>query len=367
MSQPKPRLPELDSLRALAAIGVIGWHYTNHFNASPLANIMAPFYRHGLLLVDFFFVLSGFVLARTYWTDGRAGAFLINARDRIARIYPLHLAMLCVVATLQWVLVNRLHDPAFIYTFNDKRDFALNLLLLNRTGLERGFSYNAPSWSISTEFVANAVFLMSIVAPRKIASTIMAAIFVLSASIVIHNGLISNAVTTGIDNDVFRTLVGFFLGVALHSFDRRVVARLRLKAGFCDVMSIASVFAFLYYCTKGNFTANSDLSIAAVCFPALIIGAMRGATVTALLRIRPLIYLGTISYSIYLVHFPLQLAIHLISVVLATKMPYANAFFLIGFMFATIALASITYRFIELPGKRILRKFPRSSNVIATT
>ena len=54
------RLHELDSLRP-AAIGVVGWHYASHFGAAPLPSLMAPFYHHGELLVDFFFVLSGFV------------------------------------------------------------------------------------------------------------------------------------------------------------------------------------------------------------------------------------------------------------------------------------------------------------------
>ena len=131
--------------------------------------LMAPFYRHGELLVDFFFVLSGFVLARAYWNDQRSATFANNVRERIARMYPLHFATLCAVAVMQWILVNRLASPPFVYLFNDTYDFALNLLLLNRTGLERGFSFNGPSWSISTEFVVNILFLAAIALPRNIA------------------------------------------------------------------------------------------------------------------------------------------------------------------------------------------------------
>ncbi|MEH2612452.1 peptidoglycan/LPS O-acetylase OafA/YrhL [Bradyrhizobium sp. AZCC 1693] len=107
------RLHELDSLRALAAIGVVGWHYASHFGAAPLPWLMAPFYRHGELLVDFFFVLSGFVLARAYWNDQRSATFANNVRERIARMYPLHFATLCAVAVMQWILVNRLSSPPF--------------------------------------------------------------------------------------------------------------------------------------------------------------------------------------------------------------------------------------------------------------
>jgi peptidoglycan/LPS O-acetylase OafA/YrhL len=355
MNSNKGRMHELDSLRALAAIGVIGWHYTNHFQASPLAYLMAPFYRHGLLLVDFFFVLSGYVLARTYWTAERSASFALNMRDRIARIYPLHFAMLCVVAIMQWVLIHRLSSPPFIYTFNDKRDFALNLLLLNRTGLERGFSYNATSWSISTEFVVNILFLSAILARRRVAAMLVAAGFVVALAIELHNGLISNATFYGIDNDIFRTIFGFAIGVGLYRFDEALIEHVNLKRSLCDLLVIAAVVAFLYYCARGRFTQYSDLLVTLTCFPALIVGATRGGVVKALLRLPPLVYLGTLSYSIYLVHYPLQLALHVVSVATGMVMPYGNAFFLIGFLLLTFAVASLTYRFIEIPCKRLIR------------
>lgn len=354
----KGRLHELDSLRALAAIGVIGWHYTNHFQASPLAYLMAPFYRHGLLFVDFFFVLSGFVLARTYWTDDRSPEFALNARDRVARMYPLHLAMLLSVALMQWLLVHRLSGEPFVYTFNDKRDFVLHLFLLNRTGLERGWSFNAPSWSISTEIIVNMLFLAAIAARRRMAAVLLSVGFVIALAVVLRNGLISNNTVLGIDNDIFRTIVGFVLGVALYRIDVGLIERAKLKQGFCDLLAAGAVAGVLYYCARGQFTRYSDLSIAVLCFPAVIIGATRGGIVKGFLRLPPLVYLGAISYSIYLVHFPLQLAIHTAGVATGIRMPYANAFFLVGFMVATIALASITYRLIELPGKRLIKHVP---------
>ena len=68
------------------------------------------------------------------------------------------------------------------------------------------------------------------------------------------------------------------------------------------------------------------LAIVVICFPALIIGAIHGRLVKWFLTLRPLIYLGTISYSIYLVHFPLQLAVHLASVVFSFRCPTTAGF-----------------------------------------
>ena len=95
-------------------------------------------------------------------------------------------------------------------------------------------------------------------------------------------------------------------------------------------------------------------------FPVLIIGAIHGRVVRWVLTLPPLVYLGTISYSIYLVHFPLQLGVHLASVAFLIQMPYDSAFFLVGFFIATVGLASITYRLIEMPGKKLLRRRPIS-------
>lgn len=316
---------------------------------------MAPFYRHGELLVDFFFMLSGFVLARAYWNDQRSATFASNVRERIARMYPLHFATLCAVAVMQWILVNRLSSPPFVYVFNDNYDFVLNLLLLNRTGLESGFSFNGPSWSISTEFVVNILFLAAIALPRRIARAGLFGLFAVSLAVILQNGVIGDAMF-GIRNDIFRTIVGFVCGIALYNVNSRWLSRIRLERGVADGLAIVAVSGFLYYCARGELVGLRDLAIVVICFPALIIGVIHGRLVKWFLTLRPLVYLGTISYSIYLVHFPLQLAVHLASVVLLLQMPYHSVFFLVGFVFATIGLASVTYHLIEVPGKNLLRK-----------
>ncbi|MGR3911616.1 acyltransferase [Burkholderia sp. SR8] len=355
------RLHELDSLRALAAIGVIAWHYTNHFHASPFPSLMAPFYSHGLLLVDFFFVLSGFVLARTYWTEQRSPNFLSNLRDRIARLYPLHFVMLCLVAIMQWVLVHRLEASPFIYTFNDKREFALNLLLLNRTGLEHGFSFNAPSWSISAEFVVNVVFLATISSRRKLSSILLSAGFVVALAAIFRNGLISNATFVGIDNDIFRAMFGFCIGVALLRVDD-VFAKISVPKSVYDLIAVASAACFLYYCASSRFSSGLDFAITLVCFPTLIVGAIRGSVVNKVLKLAPLVFLGSISYSIYLVHFPMQLAAHILGVASGHELPYNSRGFFVAFFAATIAVSWLTYRAIELPGKNILRSLMGHQN-----
>ncbi|MCA8260800.1 acyltransferase [Burkholderia multivorans] len=359
------RLHELDSLRGLAAVGVIAWHYTNHFHASPFPSLMAPFYGHGLLLVDFFFVLSGFVLARTYWNGIRSRDLAANLRDRLARLYPLHFTMLCVVALLQWTLVHYFDSAPFVYTFNDKWDFVLNLLLLNRTGLERGFSFNAPSWSISAEFVVNVAFLACISGRRKVSSILLAVGFCVALVAIWRNNLISNATFSGIDNDIFRAAFGFAIGVAVFKINKFIDNTHAPKLAY-DAMTIMCIACFLYYCESANYSNIVDVTFTAACFPLLIISATRGEITSRVLKSTPLVFLGTISYSIYLVHFPLQLGVHLAGVAIGYEAPYASRAFFAALIVATLALSWLTYRFIEVPGKSAIRRLLGHRNPPAT-
>ena len=259
---------------------------------------------------------------------------------------------------MQWILVNRLSSPPFVYLFNDTYDFVLNLLLLNRTGIERGFSFNGPSWSISTEFVVNVLFLAAIALPRNIVRVGLFALFAVLLAVILKGGLISDAAARGPANDVFRTIVGFCCGLALHRLHSYWLPRINLNRGFADGLAIAAASGFLCYSAEGETAGLVHLLVTVICFPALIVGAIHGRLVRWILTLPPLVYLGTISYSIYLVHFPLQLGVHLASVVFLIQMPYDSAIFLVGFFFAIVGLASITYRLIEVPGKELLRKRP---------
>jgi peptidoglycan/LPS O-acetylase OafA/YrhL len=204
--------------------------------------------------------------------------------------------------------------------------------------------------------VVNVLFFSLIALPRVVGRTGLLAVFLVSLVVVSKNGLISNATALGgIDNDIFRTIVGFLAGAAASVFDAKMLSRVEINKYFGDFAAIVCIAVFIFYCVNGDFNEHWDLEIALACFPLLIFGVIHGYVVRSILRVRPLVYLGTISYSIYLVHYPLQLAIHIMSVVTGIKMLYGNAFFLIAYMLLTIALASFTYWAIESPGKRLIK------------
>ncbi|VWB33976.1 hypothetical protein BLA24064_01457 [Burkholderia latens] len=263
--------------------------------------------------------------------------------------------MLCVVAIMQWVLVHQLNSAPFVYTFNDKREFVLNLLMLNRTGLEHGFSFNAPSWSISAEFIVNIAFLAAISARKKLSTVLMVAVFLISIAAMYENGLISSATFFGVDNDVFRATFGFCIGVALFRINT-LFDKITIPKAAYDLLAIVSTACFMYYCATSKFTSEADLAVTLICFPTLIIGAMRGTAVNKALKHPSLVFLGTISYSIYLVHFPMQLGVHIVGIAARYDMPYSSRGFFVVFVMATICLSWVTYRTIELPGKNLVRR-----------
>ncbi|MEI2430762.1 acyltransferase [Lysobacter yananisis] len=352
------RYHELDALRAIAALGVICWHYVHTYHVAPLAAVLAPFYGRGLLMVDFFFVLSGFVLARAFWVDGRAQRFGANLRARLARIYPLHLLTLCAVAAMQWRLA-ALGQPPFVYAANDGYHFALNLLLLNSSGLQQGFSFNAPSWSISTEFLVNLAFLAIIAAPAKIARGLVWAVLAAALATMAVRGVINASKALGwIDNDVVRTAAGFFLGVVLHRLHRalgepapQAGARVRWP---WDLLALAAMAGVYWYLSSDAWSNAGDLLTCYLAFPVLILSVVRSGAVRAALRLRPMVRLGEMSYSIYLVHFPLMLALHLWTLHSGQPLAYADRWFFPAFIAAVLALSYCSHRWIEEPGRRWL-------------
>lgn len=359
-----PRLYELDSMRAIAALGVICWHYVHAFGSAPLGHILAPFYGRGLLMVDFFFVLSGFVLTRAFWTEGRAPHFAANVRARIARMYPLHAATLCSVAALQCYLVIRMGMAPFVYQYNDIYHFILNALLLNASGLQQGFSFNAPAWSISTEFLVNVAFLGLITLPSRIARMALALLGAVALACMATRGVINGTRAFGfVDNDLIRTFAGFVVGVAAALLQSR--ARWKQPRWAGDFLAVAiAIGCGIYLATPRLWSNLGDMAVCFVGFPALILSVIASEKVRAALRIRPLVYLGEISYSIYLVHFPLQLALHVVALSIGISLPVESRLFFAGFIGMVIALASFTHRAIEIPGKIWLT--PRKSRLSLT-
>ena len=147
---PPQRYGVLDAYRYIAALGVTLYHFERHFQ--PYMAHPTDVLERMNLCVDFFFVLSGFVLMHTY--GGRIGslaAFGAFIRKRLARVYPLHFVMTLVfiVAALAVMRLGiAVRNPS---TLNLAAAPA-HLLLVHAWGFDLPPALNFPSWSISAEF-----------------------------------------------------------------------------------------------------------------------------------------------------------------------------------------------------------------------
>ncbi|MEO0688012.1 MAG: acyltransferase, partial [Cyanobacteria bacterium J06649_11] len=145
----------LDSWRGIAACMVVFCHLRQEINGH-----LAPldFIKNAYLFVDFFFVLSGFVISHAYASRLNTKSDLWQfMKLRFARLYPLHLFMLGAFVAFEVarmvIGMGTTDAPAFSGNTSISAFFS-NLFLLHGMGIQDSLTWNTPSWSISTEFYA---------------------------------------------------------------------------------------------------------------------------------------------------------------------------------------------------------------------
>jgi peptidoglycan/LPS O-acetylase OafA/YrhL len=158
----------LTSLRGIAALVVVVHHFAYYTlpQTGKFLSSYSHFFKNGYLCVDFFFILSGFIMAYVYTNDfyGQVNKsdYWKYLRARFARIYPLHLFTLLVLVSLELIKMITLGN-AFTGKFS-LMALAANIFLLQAFDLSCpplfwcGTYWNEPAWSISVEFVTYTFF-----------------------------------------------------------------------------------------------------------------------------------------------------------------------------------------------------------------
>jgi peptidoglycan/LPS O-acetylase OafA/YrhL len=323
----------------------------------------STFLGKGYLMVDLFFILSGFIMLHVYGNTFRSritgrefGNFLVA---RFARIYPLHLLTLLMLVG-EFCLKGAKPDP-----INDPAAIPTHLLLLHSFGLHPIFTWNVPSWSISAEWWAYMVFpLAALLLARygKAARTGIALAAVLAYVSVVYLVPRSNFFAPGVplphnldvtnDYGFLRGLAGFLTGMLTYGlfasepvrrlFGRDVTAGL-LLAGTALLLHLG-VADLLY--------------IPAFAALVLSLAANRG-TVQRVFNRKPLQFVGDISYSVYLVHSPLLFWVT-VPMLVAGGYPYkgpgtltvpvgAGILYCGIYLLVVLAVSTLTYYTIEKP------------------
>jgi peptidoglycan/LPS O-acetylase OafA/YrhL len=349
-SSPVIRLFPLDALRGFAAVAVLLWHYRTGFGAAPMPTLLAPFYSSGGYAVPFFFLLSGYVLSHVYLAPSRRPYFARNLLARFARMAPLHYATLILVACIQLLFVAREGKP-FLYQFNDGWHFLLNLTFLQESGLQTSYSFNGPSWSISVEMLVNTLFLI-LIAGRKLVTPAFLAIVCVSTALLLAAGgdILYSAAEPVLDRLMLGGFAGFFWGAVLY----RMAPPGQPKSLLFDaIFATTLVITLTMLRVRPDMPqAHFDLVLTFIAFPALVVSALRGVVASWLLSLSALRWLGYISFSLYLIQFPVQCAFHAVQFHFGFQ--YQSRFVFAAFVFCSLAAGYLVARNFEWPVYKLL-------------
>lgn len=296
--KPTERLPALTGVRGIAALWVVMWHARTHFYAGTGFSDIA-FFELAWYGVDIFFMLSGFILCHVHLQDFRkmtwqaTGAFIYL---RFSRIYPVHLFTLAIVVAFFFftVALGKPMDgrPRFGLDL-----FAANLFLVQSWGWAPNESWNILAWSISTEWFMYLLFpLIAYLLSRLqwgVRALICAALSLLLLVVSFRLLGLESTYSTyhfGVIRTFFSFVAGCFVYVAyrsgkLESWPWRALEWISV------VWLLSALFVW-----RSSFAALPAVAL-------LILSlAMGQGPVSRFIGLRPVVYLGEISYSLYMVH-----------------------------------------------------------------
>jgi peptidoglycan/LPS O-acetylase OafA/YrhL len=357
----------LDGLRGVAAIMVVLFHLFEPFSGG---NPQVQIINHGYLAVDFFFMLSGFVIAYAY--DGRWGR--MGVRDfvmrRLIRLQP----MVVLGSIFGAALFSMQASSVFPKVAGTSTAQLIGVMLLGfamiplpKSGDVRGwdeiYPLNGPQWSLFYEYVANFLYAAGL---RKLSPRGMAVLVAVAALAQVHllvfgprGDLIGGWAldASGIRIGMTRVMFPFFAGVLM----MRLGVRLPLRHAFLVSSALLVVAVSLpRFGGTERLWLNGIYEAACVIlvFPLIVaIGAGEKAADGPAIRIARLF--GALSFPLYITHFPM---IYLYTMWVADRQPSPaqGAIVAAGVLAAALAIAALSLRYYDRPvrrwlGSRLLR------------
>ena len=260
------------------------------------------FIQNGGLVVDFFFVLSGFIIAYNYLGKINSKKEVIAfQKKRFYRLYPLHLLTLIIFIFIEMLKLFAIRytnfEPTYLPfdSFNNYYSLVSNFFLLHGW---YGWSYNLPSWSISTEFYTYLIFALII---YKFVNQNRVFYLLIFLSLVIflleHNGL------ELLRNFIYptRCIYSFFIGVLTYHFFSQYN-----KSVNYILPLILLILSLIFISQSHNLAINYRYIVAPLFFAITIFftaNLKQNNFYYKILSNKFFVYLGSISYGIYMIHF----------------------------------------------------------------
>lgn len=351
----------LTSLRFFAAMWVVLFHFWPN-----LSGTMPALVGKGYLGVELFFTLSGFILSHVYLDSVGDGGFRYFGFlwARLARVYPLHLATLAGVGIM--ALAAQAAGRAIDANILSWPSLPANLLMVHAWGLAPAAGWNHPSWSISAEWFAYLTFPAFAWAALRLINrpwlAVAAALAALAALYAVFERLSGFSLTHAtIAWGALRIVPCFALGCAINLLWRSNPLRSPRSAGFGAFFSGAAI-----------------LLCAQIAAPDTLLVALFGALILSLASLssagknsgggRLFVYLGEISYSIYMICIPWKLLfVNGVSTVFGFDKAHLPLGVWIVFVVSVIPLAALSYQLIERPARGLMRRWAEGAPVATTS
>lgn len=295
------RYDMLDALRGIAALAVVGFHLSQF-------GMIPAFLPRGYLAVDFFFVLSGFVVAHAYEQALRTHlslrSFIVK---RIIRLYPLALlgAMMgMLVLLLKWRLFPGKVDSLGVLLASGALNLAMVPSFIGASASSHDiFPGNGPLWSLFFELLIN---LLWAVAGIWLRTSSLIVIMLVSLILLVLLASHYDTFNVGYDTKSFwgglaRVCFGFPFGVVIYRERHQIRRHARQWANPILVAALIGVFAIPIDVLPYSFPWL-DIVLVSICLPAIVIG---GISQISSMRYGHL--LGNLSYPVYVLHFPILL------------------------------------------------------------
>jgi peptidoglycan/LPS O-acetylase OafA/YrhL len=342
----KPHFPILDGLRGTAAILVVIFHLCEAYFLDRTTHPM----QHGHLAVDFFYLLSGFVVGYAY--DDRWGKLTVGEffKVRLIRLHPLVIWSVIIGGLTYWF--NPFAEAQNLVPFTS----LLVAMLVAFTVLPspdihswgESHSLNGPAWSLLQEYIANILYALI---GRRLNKTGLWIVVIIAAIALLWLGNKFSYLGVGWSYETFwyapvRMIFPFFAGLLL--FRTGKLIKLPMAYPVCSILLIA-LFLLPAFKYNGLFEAAMVILI----FP-LIVAAGAGSQISGKWE-KLCKFSGAISYPLYIIHYPF---IYLFADWMAIKKPSANEMILAGislFIFF-ILLAYLSLKLYDEPLRVWLKK-----------
>ena len=310
----KPHYEILDGLRGVAAAMVVAFHLLEaHSGGNHLNQII----NHGYLAVDFFFMLSGFVIGYAYddrWNRMSTGTFF---KRRLIRLQPMVVMGSIVGAALFWFQ----DAPCYPAMEGVSAGAVLLVMLLGCTLLPlplkwdvRGWMemhpLNGPAWSLYYEYIGNILYALFI---RKFSKTALTVLVAIAACFTVHRCLTAPAgdIVGGWALNWEQQYVGlvrlmypFFGGLLLSRLGWLIRTR-KNAFGWCSLMIIAVLSAPRIGGEDGYWMNGLYEAFCIICIFPVIVSMGAGGRITGKRSAAVCKFLGDISYPVYITHYPL--------------------------------------------------------------